>query len=281
MRSERHQIPSDISILIQEAMTPFSSKPGDSASSSSSGLLLENDMFNRPGNWKTSPSYPFFEADANDDAALSPLPLPISFSDQARYSPEVTEKEYISSNFSEPSEIPRKRNEKTSKLNMALNVLESLQAHHITLTELLTTIVSDPEFITYRYALFSEKNRSPLQNLFSLILKDEKGSHIIQEWMKPYAVQQVCEVIHKEMDAAKPHLQMSIKDITPEFISNWDVNKILEPIGQNITPTFCKILDAATETTASKMKQKSPKSRNRITVSPSILFKAQPNKLID
>ena len=159
------------------------------------------------------------------------------------------------------------------KLDIALNVLESLSQHHITLTDLLTSVVGgDPEFITYRYALFSQKNRSPLQNLFSLILKDEKGSHIMQEWMKPYAVQHVCETIHKEMDAAKPYLQMSIKDITPDFISNWDVNKILELIGQNIMPTFCMILDAATKTKASNMKQKSPKSRNRITVSPPIQF---------
>lgn len=51
--------------------------------------------------------------------------------------------------------------------------------------------------------------------------------------MKPYAIQQVCETIHNEMDAAEPYLQMSIKDITPEFILNWDVNasEILEPIG--------------------------------------------------
>lgn len=154
-----------------------------------------------------------------------------------------------------------------------MNALETLSAHHITLTDLLTSIISgDPEFITYRYALFSEKNRLHLQNLFSLILKDEKGSHIVQEWMKPYAIQQVCDTIHEEMDAAKPHLQMNIKDITPDFISNWDVNKILEPIGRNITPTFCMILDAATETKASKAKQKSPKSRNRITVSPPIQF---------
>jgi hypothetical protein len=269
MRSERPRMPRDSSIFVQEALTL------NVGNTEPSRLLLEYDGSNQPGNWETSPSYPFFKADPNDNSVLSPLPLPILFSDQARYSPEVTEREYISSCSSEPSgSIPRKRNEKKMKLNIALTVLESLSLHHITLTELLTSVVDgrDPEFITYRYALFSEKNQSQLQNLFSLILKDEKGSHIMQEWMKPCAVQQVCETIHKEMDAAKPYLQMSIKDITPEFISNWDVNKILEPIGRNITPTFCTILDAATENKASKMKQKSPKSRNRITVSPLIQF---------
>ena len=260
MHSEWHQMP-------QEPLTPCTSS---SNLAPSSRLLLENDMSNLPENWGILPLYHFFEA--NDDTALSPLPLPISFLDQAQYSPDdcTMDREYNSGHSSKPSgAIPCKRNEKILKLNIALSALKSLSAHHITLTDLLMSIISgDPEFITYRYSLFSEKNWSSLQKLFSLILKDEKGSHIMREWMKPYAVQEVCETIHKEMDAARPHLQMSIKDITPEFISNWDVNEILEPIGRNITPTFCMILDAATETNVSKAKQKSLNSRNCITVSP-------------
>jgi hypothetical protein len=163
-------MPRDTSIFILETLTPCTSTP--------SGLLLKNDRSNWPKNRGTS-AYSFSEA--NNDAALSPLPLHISFSDQPQYSPEVMKKDYISCPSPEPSvAIPCKQNEKTTKLDIALNALDTLSVHHITLTDLLTSIISsDPEFIAYHYALFSEKNRSPLQNLFSLILKDEKGSHIM------------------------------------------------------------------------------------------------------
>ncbi|KAF8227024.1 hypothetical protein L208DRAFT_334852 [Tricholoma matsutake] len=59
---------------------------------------------------------------------------------------------------------------------------------------------------------------------------------------------------------------MSANDVTPEFISNWDINSFMEPIGTELTPIWCRILEAATETKEAKEKHKKPKSRNRLTV---------------
>lgn len=55
-------------------------------------------------------------------------------------------------------------------------------------------------------------------------------------------------------------------DVTPEFISTWDINSIMEPIAEKETPAWSKILNAATESKDSKAKVKTARSRNRRTV---------------
>lgn len=81
--------------------------------------------------------------------------------------------------------------------------------------------------------------------------------------MKPRAISYICDLIHDKMDAAKPHLQVLMHQVTPEFIDNWDLNTIMEPL---CTPVWAMILEAATETWQAKMKDKKPRSQNCIVV---------------
>jgi hypothetical protein len=60
-----------------------------------------------------------------------------------------------------------------------------------------------------------------------------------------------------------PYLRMSSKDVTLDFLSNWDINSLMDPISQNITPVWSEILDATTEGNESKIREKGLKSRNR------------------
>ena len=84
--------------------------------------------------------------------------------------------------------------------------------------------------------------------------------------MGPHALKIVCDKIHKEMEAAKPDLKMSTKEVTPEFIKNWDINAFMDPIAEKTTPTFTAVVIAAMESKVSTLKPKGPRSHNRKTV---------------
>ena len=90
----------------------------------------------------------------------------------------------------------------------------------------------------------------------------EKGSAIFEDWAGPHAIQIVCEKVHQEMEAAKPDLKMNTKNVMPEFIARWEINTLMEPIAQDITPTLMAVLMAATESKESSLKPKGSRSRN-------------------
>jgi hypothetical protein len=56
--------------------------------------------------------------------------------------------------------------------------------------------------------------------------------------MSPHALHLICKKIHKEMEEAKPSLRMNMGDVTPEFIEQWDIEKIMGPVACNTTPTL-------------------------------------------
>jgi len=63
------------------------------------------------------------------------------------------------------------------------------------------------------------------------------------------------------MEAVKPHLTMTSKEVNADFIDNWDLEKIMEPVVQN-TLTFSAVFKAAAESKLSKQKVKGAKSKN-------------------
>ncbi|KAF8873122.1 hypothetical protein BD779DRAFT_1452195, partial [Infundibulicybe gibba] len=84
---------------------------------------------------------------------------------------------------------------------------------------------------------------------------NKKGACIIENWMKPLAVDMVCNIIHEEMDLAKPHLRMTTQDITPDYIATWDINEIMGPVATMVTPVWTRVLDCASETRQTKAQQ--------------------------
>jgi len=104
-----------------------------------------------------------------------------------------------------------------------------------------------------------------LQALLNTILNDEKGAVTMEDWMAPHALDLVCKNIHREMDATKPLLKMSVGEITPEFLSKWDINTVMRP-AELATPTLTRCIKAATESRKLQDSTKGSKSRNRETV---------------
>jgi hypothetical protein len=162
---------------------------------------------------------------------------------------------------------PRKRPQK--KVAIVQAVLKTLPNAKITPTEFLMSVLdlSHLEFAYFQAAFYAERNSQKLCKLWDLIWSDEKGSCTMKHWMRPHAVDLVCKVIYSEMESAKPHLRMSSKEVTPEFVSRWDINSFMDPIASEVTPVWSRILKAATEPKATAPLEKpADKSRNRHVV---------------
>lgn len=166
-----------------------------------------------------------------------------------------------------PSEIPRTRKKKVTTVDVIHKAIKILQGSKISLLVFLKTVLDENcnEFAYSRVAFYAGR-KSQLSELLELFWESDKGSPLMKEWLQPHAVELACDIVHAEMEAAKPALQMTMADVTPEFISTWDINSIMEPIAEKETPVWSKILNAATESKDSKAKVKTARSRNRRTV---------------
>ena len=170
--------------------------------------------------------------------------------------------------MAEPS---RSRRVKIPKRTRMLRIIKELQELKLNTVDLLLEIIGGKDdFEGYRNALFSPKNRTSLLLLLNTLLGDEKGQPIVTTWMGLHATQIVCDKIHNEMDSAKPRLRMNTTEVTPEFLAQWDINNVMESVA-GLTPTWCAVLEAASETKCDQTKVKTPRSRNRVTVCPLLL----------
>ncbi|KAH9044052.1 hypothetical protein EDB83DRAFT_2523666 [Lactarius deliciosus] len=164
--------------------------------------------------------------------------------------------------------IGRQRKPKSQRKATLLRILWELQGLKCTVIDLLMSVIDgNREFEGFRNALFSPRNRDSLTGLLDKLALDEKGWPILSDWIFPHALRLVCDKIHVEMEAAKPHLRMNMNDVSPEFIERWDIHQIMGPLSHNITPTLRSVLEAAGESKISMSRPKSAKSKNRFTAS--------------
>ncbi|KJA22641.1 hypothetical protein HYPSUDRAFT_164247 [Hypholoma sublateritium FD-334 SS-4] len=143
------------------------------------------------------------------------------------------------------------RNKRLSKADTLLRATDTLSEAGLSPLSLLIGVLeadnNDNALSNTRRNIFRPKNKGALVQILDLIMADRQGAETLNEWMLPHAVTLVCETIHTEMEAAKPFLHMTTAETTPEFIESWDINKIMDPISENTTPTWSTILSAATE----------------------------------
>ena len=158
------------------------------------------------------------------------------------------------------SQRTRRPKEETVKI-----LLQGLQNARITPLDLLVTVLDkvNTELDYYRAAFFKESALENLAIFLDQVWENDKGRKAMKTWMKPHAVSHICDLIHEEMEAAKPQLRMATNQVTPDFIDSWDISRIMEPIN---TPVWTAILDAATESERARMKEKKSGSRNRVVV---------------
>ncbi|KAH9021719.1 hypothetical protein EDB85DRAFT_2152195 [Lactarius pseudohatsudake] len=115
--------------------------------------------------------------------------------------------------------IPHQRRPKSGRRASLLTILRNLQELKFTAVDLLMAIVDgNGDFEGFRNALFSPKNCASLVELLERLIQDNKGKPIVDKWMSSHALRLVCEKVHVEMEAAKPHLWMHTTEVSPEFI---------------------------------------------------------------
>lgn len=113
------------------------------------------------------------------------------------------------------------------------------------LLEVLKSTEPSDELHEWETRFYRAGNEHNLYDILSVIYKHKIGRGILQDWMRSEGADILCDIIDKEMDDAKPSLMMTTTQTTSEFVDNWDVNEIMDPV-KKITPTWCKVLDAAT-----------------------------------
>jgi hypothetical protein len=161
--------------------------------------------------------------------------------------------------------VPDATHTHNSREQTALDFLEKLRKARITPLELLSMVLNEENdlLVNFRSSFYKESGLDRLKTLLNSVWANTRGQQTLKEWMLPHAIPYICNLIYDEMEDAKPKLHMTIGQVTPEFVNNWDISAIMEAVR---TPIWDAVLDAATETRQAKSKDKGSRSRNRVVV---------------
>jgi len=162
------------------------------------------------------------------------LSRPSGYADHAFYDqtePEINPEVYV----------PRLQKGQTSKVETMLIALEGLREARILVMDLLLSILGGEfsEFYSHRLAFLCD---TPQICKVLDIFWEEKNSRLAMlSWFQDEGINYICKLVSNEMEAAKPMLRMKVKDVSPDYIENWDLAAIVDPVAK-ITPMWTKIL---------------------------------------
>jgi hypothetical protein len=106
----------------------------------------------------------------------------------------------------------------------------------------------------YRTLLYKEDGR--LGEILDMVMEDARGRERLELWMKQPAIDLVCTIVDREMDAAKNALRMKLEDVTPDYISKWTVETTSGVIVQQYAPVLHHFLIRAAQSDKAKAKNK-------------------------
>ena len=114
---------------------------------------------------------------------------------------------------------------------------------------------SQDEYEQYRLRWFSP-SCNKLSGLLDGIFVHPKGRDLLLSWMHPHCLETVCLSVASEMDLVVKELSLpSIEHVSTEFISNWTLERVVEP-ATRLCPSLLRILEAAAQTQEAKRKNK-------------------------
>jgi hypothetical protein len=127
---------------------------------------------------------------------------------------------------------------------------------------------SQDEYEHYRSQWLSP-SCNKLSGLLDGIFSHPKGQDLVRHWMRPYALDFICSTVASEMDLVVKELFLpNVEHVSTDFISNWTLEKVIEPATQ-LCPSLLRILEVAAQTPEAKQKNKikSPKTACNVIVS--------------
>jgi hypothetical protein len=167
--------------------------------------------------------------------------------------PSVSDPQDEASDHHAHRKLTKKRKRYVSKTETITTVHDILTEATLTPTLLLVNILEAEQTRDVHSrlgeAFYRSTNAKNIHRLLDLIMANEKGSVTLKEWMKPHAIELVCDTIDAEMEAVKPDLHMNTTHTTPEFVEGWGINKIMDTVSTK-TPTWTTVLTTAMESKA-------------------------------
>lgn len=143
------------------------------------------------------------------------------------------------------------------------SILKLLRKGRISPIDILLEIL-DPkreDHSAFRQELYKSSGKA-LPKLLDMVMDDEKGKLKMREWMRPHALELICDTVYEEMDNVTKELYCpSLASLTPETIESWTLENSVVP-AVNKAPVFSAILAHAAQTKKAKRrnKRKNPKT---------------------
>jgi hypothetical protein len=141
------------------------------------------------------------------------------------------------------------------RISNVLIILQDLSISPIDL--LLVTLGPQNEYKAYKDS-FYHGNSLAVDHLLNVVNAEKRGHDKLMQWVNIRALDVVLKRVSKEMDALRA-FQMSIKDITPEFLMEFKLQtEITDVLGQ-ISPWLRRILLTAAQTRRASIENKTKK----------------------
>ena len=137
-----------------------------------------------------------------------------------------------------------------SKKDKHLRILEDLWKNKLSPLDLFAEVVDEsyPEHDHYRQKMYEMHNKHKLENILDMIMDHARGRIVLLEWMRPYALQQVREIVYEEMDALTLEFHTTTNTITPEYLMSWSLKENVEDLVDTNTPCVLSIINIASQT---------------------------------
>jgi hypothetical protein len=121
--------------------------------------------------------------------------------------------------------------------------------------DVLDVILTSMDFEMHRIKLY-ECGGVKLRTLLDKMMLDDDGKDVLHKWMRPYAMQQVCETVQEEMTVLDKAFCMSIPSITPASVLNWTMQKDMEKPVDKAAPSLLQVIHASLQTQQSQKNKK-------------------------
>ena len=104
---------------------------------------------------------------------------------------------------------------------------------------LVASLGSDPAYKTYHDGFY---RGSGLDHLLNTVEANKRGYKRLREWMRHRAISMVLDIVDNEMDELKDEFRMSVEQVTPAFLLNFDLKKQVVSVLNEKSPVLRSIL---------------------------------------
>ena len=130
------------------------------------------------------------------------------------------------------------------RINNILTILQDLRMSPIDL--LMTTLGPQIQYKHYKDS-FYHGNSQAIGQFLNVVDGEKRGHDKLMEWVNVRVLDIVLKKITKEMDSLRL-FRMSIKDLTPEFLMEFNLQSVITEVLEDRSPWLRRILLTAAQT---------------------------------